>query len=317
MLQNDELDHFLQPLDKPPQKAKKNVKHNIEEKNIYHTINQHSYLFSRILYLQENRKLSSKHNSSKNLLFNTLPNNISNEKFKILKNYDNTLINSTLDMFKMKPSNNHTSGNTLSNTIGNPNSYTSPQRMPVLTNANKLKDLEKELLFSDRKLEDLSINSLNKNIIRQDHENDREEKILLNKVKEIKNKKHVKGLTSIFINRENRKILVNSMSHSQYFYDAAFMDKQAPIELKGHKSSFYVKSVLSPNSDYVLSGSLDASIYIWDTRVNKLENNLNSNPIKLTGFHTMEVNAVDWSRDNEYFIASASDDGIILLWDDK
>ena len=137
-----------------------------------------------------------------------------------------------------------------------------------------------------------------------------EESDLKYKIKEIKAKKSVKGLTSLYINREYRKILANSMSNTQYIYDATFMDKYPPIELKGHMSSYFVKSVLSPRCEFVLSGSMDSSIYIWDL-------NYTSEPIKLTGFHKPDVNAVDWSRNRENFIASASDCGLILLWDDK
>jgi WD40 repeat protein len=133
------------------------------------------------------------------------------------------------------------------------------------------------------------------------------------KIKDILKKKIIKGLTSIYISRENRTILVNSMSNSQYLYDSLYWDTYAPIELKGHKSSFCVKSVLNPSSEYALSGSSDANIYIWDV---KNKTNFDPVPIKLNGFHSMEVGAVDWGRNNQYFIASSCDNGLILLWDD-
>jgi WD40 repeat protein len=75
--------------------------------------------------------------------------------------------------------------------------------------------------------------------------------------------------------------------------------------------------VLNPNSDYVLSGSSDANIYIWNVdRKNELSNTANE-PIKLTGFHNLEIGAVDWGRNDENFIASACDNGVVLIWDDK
>ena len=111
-----------------------------------------------------------------------------------------------------------------------------------------------------------------------------EEKELKSKLSEIEiqKKKNFKGLTSMFISRNQRKILVNSISNTQYMYDPLYFDTAIPQEYKGHKSSYFVKSVLSPCSNYILSGSKDACIYIWD-----IKDNLN--PIKMNGFHNLEV----------------------------
>ena len=91
------------------------------------------------------------------------------------------------------------------------------------------------------------INSLNNsnNFIFSNLKNlNNEEELLKNKLKEIKSKKTLKGLTSLNLNRHHSKMIVNSISNSIYLYDPLYFDKYPPAELKGHKSSYYVKSVL-------------------------------------------------------------------------
>lgn len=68
------------------------------------------------------------------------------------------------------------------------------------------------------------------------------------------------------------------------------------MELKGFKSSYYVKSVLSPDCNFVLSGSNDASIYLWNIK-NRFEYQItnpfsdvgNINAISFNFHHGMEV----------------------------
>ena len=101
------------------------------------------------------------------------------------------------------------------------------------------------------------------------------------------------------MNSNHSKILVNSISNSLYLYDSIFFDKTPPLELKGFKSSYYVKSVLSPDCDYVLSGSNDASIYLWDIK-NRFQYQITNpcsdvddiNPTVFNLHHGMEVNLI-------------------------
>ncbi len=123
-----------------------------------------------------------------------------------------------------------------------------------------------------------------------------EEEYIKKRLKEAKNKKNLRGSSSLYINRNHNKILVNSISNSLYLYDSIFFDKAPPIELKGFKSSFYVKSVFNPDCNFVLSGSNDASIYLWNIK-NKFSYHISNplsdlgliNPITLNFHHGMEV----------------------------
>lgn len=280
----EELGYFMNVPDKPNQKLTKKQISRIEEKENYIAhCNQYSHIYMRYIELQEANKLSSKHNTSKNLLFGNLPSNLQNKTMMvsdiIKKNtVGQGFVNQTLDFFP-------------------------GMSMVKLKTSNS--SIEKEVLQNE-----------NEEIIKcpnNKYTNYNEEQELKKKIKEISKRKIVKGLTSIYISRENRKMLVNSMSNIQYIYDSLYWDKYAPIELKGHKSSFCVKSVFNPTAEYALSGSSDANIYIWDVK-NQFKN---EEPIKLNGFHSMEVGAVDWGRNNQNFIASACDNGVVLIWDDK
>ena len=133
------------------------------------------------------------------------------------------------------------------------------------------------------------------------------------KIKESRNKQGIKGLTSLNINRDEGLILINSISGNQYIYDYLFLDEKEPIELKLNSSSLFVKSVLSTSGRYVLSGTKGAELVIWD--LNKKNNEGNFKEIHFTDVHKRDVNAVDWGRNINNFIASGCDGGLIAIWD--
>lgn len=377
---NEELEYFMNIPDKPSQKLTKKQISRIEEKeNFIAYCNQYSHIYMRYVELQESNKMSSKHNTSKNLLFSNLPTNLQFKSFKvgdIIK--QNTIsstytsgMNYTLDKFTLLaslPSNSNQS-HQIQSKIQNFQNSQNFQNLKKINSSDSKNNTGSKMKYGINFVNNSNIESINKEVVgdmemesemqniepigvEESNTNSNlninfplireassficnsnnnsnmipfsikremeEEQELKKKIKEITNRRNVKGLTSIHINRENRKILVNSMSNTQYIYDCLYWDRKPPVELKGHKSSFCVKSVLNPNADYVLSGSSDANIYIWDVdRKNNLMNNVNYEPIKLNGFHNLEIGAVDWGRNNENFIASACDNGIVLIWDDK
>lgn len=62
--------------------------------------------------------------------------------------------------------------------------------------------------------------------------------------------------------------MANSIDHTIIVYDLNTMDFQKPQEFRGHKTSYYVKSAMSPCSEYIISGSTDNNLYIWKYNVN-------------------------------------------------
>ena len=76
----------------------------------------------------------------------------------------------------------------------------------------------------------------------------------------------------------------------------------------GHvNSSFYVKAVLSPGDDYLLSGSSDGNAYIWQVSRPR------SAPRVLRG-HVSEVSGVDWCPTDVGRLVTLSDDNVVWIW---
>jgi hypothetical protein len=259
-------------------KKNNNLLSKLEDKAHLSSINPYTAILTRYNELKEKHKMSSKHLSNENQLFVT-------NKFP----ESSTTNKSSLDYFLK--------GNNKINNI--PFTNTSSGSLALIDHSKITDDFSfaKSRSKSKDKANQTGLsndNGNNSNLSQFSNSNNREleeEQLLSEKIKERKAKKNkIKGLTSLDLNRQFGKILVNSMSHSQFIYDAIFYDKYQPSELKGHTSSYYVKSILSPTAEYVLSGSSDASMYIWRAPDKKaLSSFANVDCIKLTGFHRSEV----------------------------
>lgn len=91
------------------------------------------------------------------------------------------------------------------------------------------------------------------------------------------------------------------------FLSATCLSQQQPV-LKvntGHQS-FVNSGTFSPDGKYLLSGSTDNMIILWDA--------LSGKEIKTYGGHRLPINAVCFSPDGKYFV-SGSDDNTIKLWE--
>ncbi|KAJ8355600.1 hypothetical protein SKAU_G00183940 [Synaphobranchus kaupii] len=85
--------------------------------------------------------------------------------------------------------------------------------------------------------------------------------------------------------------------------------KTSPVSVfSGCKnSSFYVKSCLSPDDQFLASGSSDHQAYIWTVSDSKCP------PVMLQG-HSQEVTSVAWCPTDFTKIASCSDDNTVRIW---
>jgi WD40 repeat protein len=71
--------------------------------------------------------------------------------------------------------------------------------------------------------------------------------------------------------------------------------------------SFYVKNVLSPREDFLLTGSSNNDAYLWDISTD-------SNRVYRLIGHDGEVTSVAWSHAFPDLIATCSDDSTIRFW---
>ncbi|ESQ32698.1 hypothetical protein EUTSA_v10004025mg [Eutrema salsugineum] len=93
-----------------------------------------------------------------------------------------------------------------------------------------------------------------------------------------------------------------------YLYNMLQLDKGPLQSFSGCRiDSFFVRTMISPDAEHILSGSSDGNAYIW--QVNKPQ----VDPTILKG-HDYEVTAVDWSPSEIGKVATASDDFTVRLW---
>ncbi len=94
---------------------------------------------------------------------------------------------------------------------------------------------------------------------------------------------NIRGLSSIFLSRKEDKLLVSQIDHSLHLYEVDSIERVSPKIFKGHKSSLYVRSIMSPCNQYVASGSADQGLHIWS--VDKPQESM----VQLYGGHYAEV----------------------------
>ncbi|CAN8266171.1 unnamed protein product [Cochlearia groenlandica] len=93
-----------------------------------------------------------------------------------------------------------------------------------------------------------------------------------------------------------------------YLYNMLQLDKGPLQSFSGCRiDSFFVRTMISPDAEHILSGSSDGNAYIWQVNKPHVE------PTILKG-HDFEVTAVDWSPSDIGKVATASDDFTVRLW---
>ncbi|KAI8497712.1 hypothetical protein Bbelb_243640 [Branchiostoma belcheri] len=124
-----------------------------------------------------------------------------------------------------------------------------------------------------------------------------------------------RGFSSLVVDSAGTRLFA-SCTHSNsistdsaiYMYNCHSMETQPVATFTGHTCcSFHVRCALSPCEEYLLSGSSDASAYIW--KVNDPE----ACPWKLTG-HGAEVTAVAWCQDDFTKLITCSNDDTMRVW---
>ncbi|KAJ3632139.1 hypothetical protein Zmor_019148 [Zophobas morio] len=114
---------------------------------------------------------------------------------------------------------------------------------------------------------------------------------------------------SIALSADSRYALVSLQSQHIHLWDLheAKLVKKFSGPTQGR---FVIRSCFGGHNDsFVLSGSEDYNVYIWHRHSGCLLNILKG--------HTGTVNSVSWNPNNNGTLASASDDGTILIWGAK
>ncbi|OQR91877.1 hypothetical protein ACHHYP_04259 [Achlya hypogyna] len=116
------------------------------------------------------------------------------------------------------------------------------------------------------------------------------------------------GISSLSLDHTKSRLLVSAASNEILLYDLLAATDVPVAKFHGHRnSSFYVKSAFSPESRFIVSGSVDQRVYIWDVAQAGL-------PVRVLHGHEGEVSSVAWSRRDFTKLASCSDDGTVRVW---
>ncbi len=127
---------------------------------------------------------------------------------------------------------------------------------------------------------------------------------LINKVIKDKISVSEKSIRNIAISPLNNDIIFSCSDHNLYAYDKFSLNPK--LILSGHKNSVFC-SAFSKSGEYLISGSRDAQLIVWDC-------NNNYGQLKTVAAHMFTVNDIKMSPDGKMF-ATAGRDKHIKIWD--
>ncbi|CAK1540828.1 unnamed protein product [Leptosia nina] len=115
------------------------------------------------------------------------------------------------------------------------------------------------------------------------------------------------GYTNLIIDDARTRLYASCMDNVIYCYNISTYNSLPEQRYIGHENStFYIKTCLSPDSMYLVSGSSDKNAYIWNVKY--------SEPIvKLVG-HWAEVTCAAWCPKGDMKIVTCSDDARHKIW---
>ncbi|XP_041988281.1 protein lethal(2)denticleless [Aricia agestis] len=115
------------------------------------------------------------------------------------------------------------------------------------------------------------------------------------------------GYTNLIIDSSRVRLYASCMDNVIYCFNISTYNSLPERRYVGHENNtFYIKTSLSPDSMYLVSGSSDKNAYIWNVKY--------SQPIvKLTG-HWAEVTCAAWCQKGDTKIVTCSDDARHKIW---
>lgn len=115
------------------------------------------------------------------------------------------------------------------------------------------------------------------------------------------------GFSNLIIDPGGIKLYANCLDNVIYCYNIGACDPEPVMKYTGHQNStFFIKSALSADGSYLMSGSTDHYAYIWDTK----------EPlpfVRLAG-HNAEVTCVAWKQRGNITLVTCSDDIKHKVW---
>uniref|UniRef100_A0A2M4AMQ6 Putative wd40 repeat-containing protein l2dtl n=1 Tax=Anopheles triannulatus TaxID=58253 RepID=A0A2M4AMQ6_9DIPT len=118
----------------------------------------------------------------------------------------------------------------------------------------------------------------------------------------------LKGFTNLVIDETRHRLYVNCMDNHIYCYNVSTYEAQPLQRYGGFKNgTFYVKAALSPDGQYLISGSSDERSYVWNVD--------HPNPLLQLRGHAAEVTSVAWMQSRRKVrLVTCSDDARHKIW---
>ncbi|XP_050095317.1 protein lethal(2)denticleless [Anopheles aquasalis] len=118
----------------------------------------------------------------------------------------------------------------------------------------------------------------------------------------------LKGFTNLVIDEARHRLYVNCMDNHIYCYNVSTYEAQPLQRYGGFKNgTFYVKAALSPDGQYLISGSSDERSYVWNVD--------HPNPLLQLRGHAAEVTSVAWMQSRRKVrLVTCSDDARHKIW---
>lgn len=117
-----------------------------------------------------------------------------------------------------------------------------------------------------------------------------------------------KGFTNLIVDEAGAHLYANCMDNTIYCYNLHSYSPKPLARYRGLlNSTFYIKSCLSPDGKYLLSGSSDEKAYIWNLKYP-------DEPLVGLSGHTVEVTCVAWGSTDDRPIVTCSDDARHKIW---
>lgn len=115
------------------------------------------------------------------------------------------------------------------------------------------------------------------------------------------------GYSNLLLDKSRMKLFASCVDNVIYCFNVSTYNIMPEQKYVGHENgSFYIKSSLSPDSKYLISGSSDYNAYIWNIKY--------ADPIiKLSG-HNAEVTCATWCQVGNIKIITCSDDARHKIW---
>ncbi|XP_017454503.1 denticleless protein homolog isoform X2 [Rattus norvegicus] len=116
------------------------------------------------------------------------------------------------------------------------------------------------------------------------------------------------GYSSLVLDSTGSTLFANCTDDNIYMFNMTGLKTSPLAVFNGHQNStFYVKSSLSPDDQFLISGSSDEAAYIWKVSMPWHP------PTVLLG-HSQEVTSVCWCPSDFTKIATCSDDNTLKIW---